>query len=194
MSFCKECGKPTSRPETYRCRECFLKTLPWKYTCSKCGKRCSKGFYLCWECYLEQRKISYFCIDCGKEISKKINKRCQTCFGKLKSKTQIGKNNPNWNPNREQVFAPYTEKHFMENIRKQILEEQDFACGYCRGTEGGKFDLHHIDYDKQNDERWNKIFLCDKCHGKTNGTTENRQYWQEKLENLNILYIRGGIL
>lgn len=130
------------------------------------------------------------CIDCRKQLSRHDAKRCKKCsLNKFFIRT--GNKHPNWNPNRAQVYAPYTEKHFMKEIRQRILEEQNGKCGYCR-TGDSRFNFHHIDYNKQNDERYNKIFLCDSCHSKTNGSTENRNHWKEKLENLNILYIRGS--
>lgn len=188
-SYCIHCGKETSRPEIKRCWKCFQKSLSWKYNCIYCGKRCTKGYNVCWDCYSKNRKPEkVYCIDCGEEIKK--GKRCQKCFGIKKGKEQLGPNNCNWNPNREEVFAPYTEKHYDKEIRKQILEEQDRLCGYCRSKGNYSLHFHHIDYNKQNDERWNKIFLCNICHGKTQGNFENRKFWQGKLENLNISYIR----
>ncbi len=39
-----------------------------------------------------------------------------------------------------------------------------------------KLDVHHIDYDKTNNNIENLIILCGSCHTKTNGKN-NREYW-----------------
>lgn len=41
--------------------------------------------------------------------------------------------------------------------------------------------VHHIDYDKKNNNHNNLITLCSICHGKTNG---NRKYWIKYFHNL----------
>jgi len=59
---------------------------------------------------------------------------------------------------------------YDKDFRFKILSEQNFKCGNikcgCKNTEK-KFHLHHIDYDKKNDNRENLIFLCHSCHSKT---------------------------
>jgi hypothetical protein len=39
--------------------------------------------------------------------------------------------------------------------------------------------VHHIDYDKKNNDERNLITLCISCHSKTNA---NREYWIEYLK------------
>lgn len=97
---------------------------------------------------------------------------------KYKSEQIKGFKNPMWILDRNQRFAPYTEKHFDKDIRQKIFEEQDGKCGHCGGKDY-PLHFHHIDYDKQNDERRNKIFLCISCHMKTN---YNRDHWQKIYE------------
>ena len=43
-----------------------------------------------------------------------------------------------------------------------------------------KLDVHHIDYDKKNNDPKNLISLCRKCHMKTN---KNRKYWTKYFQN-----------
>ena len=40
-------------------------------------------------------------------------------------------------------------------------------------------DIHHIDYDKKNNDINNLIALCRSCHCKTNG---EREYWTDYLK------------
>ena len=54
----------------------------------------------------------------------------------------------------------------------------------CGIYENGKHHaVHHIDYDKENNEDWNLMTLCNCCHMKTNF---NREYWKNLFkQNLN---------
>jgi hypothetical protein len=65
---------------------------------------------------------------------------------------------------------------YDKNYRELILNEQYCKCGECGiSNTDAKFHLHHIDYNKLNDERTNLIFLCHSCHSKT--TNSNRDKW-----------------
>jgi 5-methylcytosine-specific restriction endonuclease McrA len=75
----------------------------------------------------------------------------------------------------------YPEAFYDEELRRSLFEEQEQRCGLCNKRIYPEFeepDLHHIDYDKQNCSRNNLVFLCSKCHGKTNG---RRTFWQSVL-------------
>lgn len=88
-----------------------------------------------------------------------------------------GENSPMWNPDREQVYAPYTEKFYDKEYRQLIFETNNNGseiCPICKKKEIKE--LHHIDYNKQNDNIENMIFLCKSCHRKTN---HNKDYWQK---------------
>ena len=72
---------------------------------------------------------------------------------------------------RERTTLFY-DKHY----REIILNEQDCKCAECHiSNTDATFHLHHIDYNKLNDERSNLIFLCHSCHSKT--TSSNRDKW-----------------
>jgi 5-methylcytosine-specific restriction endonuclease McrA len=78
--------------------------------------------------------------------------------------------NIKWVADRKLVHMPYTSAFYNLDYRYIILEEQQQICLIC-GTKiedyDGVFQLHHIDYDKQNDKRENLVFLCNSCHTKT---------------------------
>ena len=71
----------------------------------------------------------------------------------------------------------YPKEFYDENLRKNILEDQQYKCAIC-----GVFlinpHLHHIDYNKKNCSKENLVFLCSRCHGKTN---VNRTIWKNLL-------------
>ena len=139
-------------------------------------------------------KKDKYCLDCNKLISHYAI-RCKSCankkennpfYGKkhsVKTKRLLsgpreslrGKNNPNYgkglfgkdNPNWrggisfidgysnefKKIISPYLRKYFKQ-------------CREC----GNKNNLivHHIDYDKKNNDLMNLIVLCLKCHMKSN--------------------------
>lgn len=70
----------------------------------------------------------------------------------------------------------YPEEFFDEALREAILEEQDYKCFLCNCDLAVTYPhLHHVDYDKKNCSKDNLVFLCPRCHGKTNG---NRDFWK----------------
>ena len=68
-------------------------------------------------------------------------------------------------------------------LRKQIAERDNFTCQMCHEILPDKIATHHIDYDKNNNESSNLIFLCKYCHGKTN---TNRVFWEQYFTELQI--------
>ena len=85
-----------------------------------------------------------------------------------------GKENPNWNNGSS--FEPYG-LEFNNDLREGIRNRDRRKCQLCEKTdleEGKKLSIHHINYNKQNNNPDNLISLCWKCHLKTN---KNRDYW-----------------
>lgn len=107
-----------------------------------------------------------------------------------------GKNNPGYIDGRSK--EDYTEA-FDEALKKRIHKRDGHACQECgkrKEKQRRKLSVHHIDYDKKNNEDDNLITLCQVCHSKTN---HNRKYWQSylsmKLVGLNYLRsIKGSLL
>ena len=96
-----------------------------------------------------------------------------------------GNGNPNWNLNREEVFAPYTEQFHCLDYREQIKKEQCYKDPVTDQILSKSAHLHHIDYNKQNDKRENLIWLNLSTHMKTNGSKKNREKWQTTLQETN---------
>lgn len=78
-------------------------------------------------------------------------------------------NNPNW---RDGIsFEPYS-VDWTKTLKKSIRQRDKYTCQLC-GKEPA-ICVHHIDYDKKNNNPNNLITLCSSCHSKTNF---NRKYW-----------------
>ena len=126
------------------------------------------------------------------EIRKKISK-------KLKGRNAywlIGNKNPNFGKSlSESVKRKLSESHkgllsrekhwnwkggitnqnyggkWTKELRTTIRKRDGFCCFICKKN---GFSVHHIDYNKRNNEKDNLVTLCRKCHGKTN---YNRIFW-----------------
>lgn len=106
---------------------------------------------------------------------------------KKMSIAKIGSNHHNWQGGitNEEYGSGWT-KQLKESIRKR----DGCTCQLCDKTqkqEKKKLAVHHIDYNKKNNNEDNLISLCGSCH---TGTNFNREEWQEYF----ILNITNGIL
>jgi len=92
-----------------------------------------------------------------------------------------GSNNLFWRGGNRLLYGPEFKRNFKETIRKR----DDYLCQRpgCYLPENGRHhSVHHIDYNKKNNDPTNLITLCHNCHGKT--ILGNRQYWQEYFQSL----------
>jgi len=80
-------------------------------------------------------------------------------------------------------FEPYSPE-FNKPLKQQVLERDNYICqnSNCNHL-SERLDVHHIDYNKKNNNPENLIVLCKSCHTKTNF---NRQYWTEFYQNTMI--------
>lgn len=95
------------------------------------------------------------------------------------SKINSKENHPNWQNGKS--FEPYG-LEFNKDLKQQILTRDNYIC-QCPDCEGksSKLDIHHIDYDKKNNNPENLIVLCMSCHMKSN---YNRKYWTVVYQNI----------
>lgn len=94
-----------------------------------------------------------------------------------------GENSPSWQGGKS--FEPYS-IDWTETLRRSIRERDNYICQLCNRIQGDKaHSIHHINYDKKNNNPQNLITLCINCHSKTN---TNREYW----ENILIKKINRG--
>ena len=77
--------------------------------------------------------------------------------------------------------TPYP-KSFRE-IKESIRKRDQGKCLMCssRGVEGRQIPVHHIDYDKNNNDEENLVCLCERCHGLTNF---NRIFWESMFKSI----------
>ncbi len=88
-----------------------------------------------------------------------------------------GSNNPAWKGGKS--FEPYG-LEFNNELKEKIRKRDSYKCRECRLNQKElygrlkKLDIHHIDYDKRNNNEKNLITLCRPCHCKTGF---NRKDW-----------------
>lgn len=111
-------------------------------------------------------------------------------------KERTGSLSPNWNLNREEVFAPYA-TDWTSKVKQKVFERDKYVCQNpeCWGK-NGKIVPHHIDYDKMNCDSTNLITLCNICNMRSNYDKEKwkllyeekiRQRRLEKLYNMKMI-------
>lgn len=108
------------------------------------------------------------------ELKNKQSELAKKRKGELASNWQNGiSNNP---------YSP----EFNKKLKQAILERDNYTC-QCPNCEhlSSRLVIHHIDYDKQNNNPKNLIILCNSCHGKTVGKNK-RQYWINFYQNMLI--------
>lgn len=124
-----------------------------------------------------------------KESSRKMcierNKNNPPMLGKKRpkhSKLMRGDRNPNWCGGRS--YEPYGEE-FNKALKEQIRERDTYKCQECyihQGDLGYKLHIHHIDFNKKNNEPINLISLCKSCHSQTFYNRENWvSYYKQKV-------------
>lgn len=165
--------------------------------CSLCGKRIwknvmslkkAKNIYCSKQCQGKaKQKVNGMivkCFNCGKKIQRnnyrlKNSKRhfcseeCQ--YIALKPPIMFGENHPLWVGGHDK--KGYPREQWTETLRLSIRQRDNFKCQVCGVPElecETKLDVHHIDYNKQNNNPDNLISLCHSCHSKTN---VNREHW-----------------
>lgn len=99
-----------------------------------------------------------------------------------KTKQSMGKEN-HWNWQDGKSFEKYGIE-FSKELKQSIKERDNYKCQHPGCTEmHNSLHVHHIDYDKQNNNSENLITLGTSCHTKTNGKN-NRQYWTQLYQNI----------
>lgn len=75
-------------------------------------------------------------------------------------------------------------KEWSPELRSQIRKRDCYKCQECGYTEDNlrcRLSIHHIDFNKKNNNPDNLISLCKSCHTKTNFNRENWiEYYKQK--------------
>ena len=85
-----------------------------------------------------------------------------------------GDKNCCWNNGSSFVFYRKNSAEFKE--KRLVVFQRDICCKVC-GKNGEV--VHHIDYNRRNNEIENLILVCRSCHSKTNF---NRKFWEKKFK------------
>ena len=168
--YCIDCGTEVCDMYTKRCRSCAQK-----------GK--NNSGYIGVGNRLQDKK--YYC-KCGEEISYKTalysSGKCNVCAMKEYGLQIREENHPNYIENLIREY-PLT---FNDELKSEVRDRDEHTCqnpdcGCTEQENGQALEVHHIDYDKNNNIIENLISLCKSCHMKTNA---HREYWKKLFKNL----------
>jgi hypothetical protein len=107
-------------------------------------------------------------------------------------------NNPNWQGGKS--FEEYG-IDFNDILKNKIRERDDHTCNLCLVKDAfSNFPVHHINYNKKDNNEKNLITMCPICHLKTNFHRDDWELWFsglmfEKLKtDINLLQMKGGLI
>lgn len=123
------------------------------------------------------------------ETRKKLFKEGKLSFSeehkeKLRIKSS-GENGSGWIDGRSYEGYPYEFKKIRRS--KIIIKRDNYTCQLCRdiilsNTKNRFITIHHIDYDKNNNNLINLITLCTFCNSSVNkNRTDWTKFFQEKM-------------
>ena len=127
----------------------------------------------------ENNKIIYEAAKKSSKSHKGLNSGEKNYFY---GKSFLKEEHPNW-------VGGYSHKDYGKGFTKYLknyIKNRDLnVCQTpnCMNTEN--LHIHHIDYDKTNNNPENLITLCRGCHMKTNNK-KNREHWTEFYQNIMI--------
>ncbi len=104
------------------------------------------------------------------ETRKKISEKAKGKNNYFYDKHFLKELNANWQDGRS--FEKYG-FNWTETLRKSIRQRDNYKCQICNKYGNT---IHHIDYNKKNNNINNLICLCKKCHSKT-GKKKDRKDW-----------------
>ena len=95
------------------------------------------------------------------------------------------KGNRPWNWLGGISFEPYG-LEFNNKLKEKIRKRDNYTCQECGKKQkelGYKLHIHHIDYNKKNNQEKNLISLCRQCHLKTNFNRKDwTKYFRKKMK------------
>lgn len=97
------------------------------------------------------------------------------------SKSSSGEKSCHWLGGKS--FELYS-KEFNERLKRSIRKRDGYKCMECKYSQKDlkkTLAVHHIDYNKKNNNPENLISLCNQCHAKTN---YRREDWIQYFKNL----------
>lgn len=200
---CEQCGVEFKQRPSHRARKKYAicgkacankfyvgeRNSKWKKPdkqCINCGKlfksTSKKRKYCSRDCagIGNRKRIYKICPICENEyfvinaIVKKNIACSRDCASKVHSIRMRRDGNPAWLGGVPKNGYPIK---FSEELKEQVRLRQSYKCVLCynrRRSELEALSVHHIDYNKNNNDIRNLIALCRHCHARTN---YNRKYW-----------------
>ena len=142
------------------------------YNCSICGKPKTENreqqFSECFTCHNKKRALHtvyYACPRCGKPKNGRGRSDrvfCNSCASYYKHRG-LG----------HAIKTTYM--GFTNELKEAIRKRHDYLCAFCGGRDAKELAVHHVDYNKNNQDQKNLLPLCSSCHAKTN---HNREHWK----------------
>lgn len=193
---CSSCAKKGTRNVNWS-KNGIYKRNYWK--CLDCGKIVSKKGNKCKSCARKLRigvdspsykgdkakykQITYCKSGCGNIVSNRRKNNCESCAARER---MSGDKHWNWQNGKSFEIYPI---EFSNPLKEKIRKRDNYICQTCNKNGNKKqLDVHHIDYDKKNNDINNLISLCRNCHVKTN---YDRQKW---IAYFRDLFIKRGII
>lgn len=97
---------------------------------------------------------------------------------------RFGENHWNWQGGKS--FESYG-MEFSDELKLSIRQRDNFVCQFCGIQENGRaHDCHHIDYDKENNDKLNLILLCQDHNKEANYGREEWQFLFETLQEIRL--------
>lgn len=167
----------------FNCKICghfFWVTPSRKLTAKVCSPKCQMK-------YLHKKNDKgqfIICENCGKKrhlFPARIRDGQVCCSRKCQWESRRGSKNPAWNGGKSR--EPYGIE-FGPRLKEEIRERDNYACQFpdCGLVQNGRaFPVHHINYNKKINDKFNLITLCNPHNSQVN---INREYWQSHFENL----------
>ena len=126
-------------------------------------------------------------------LTKEIDERLKKISEKIK-----GDKHYNWNPNRAEVYAPYGENFYNNNIRNRkwnLQNGRDMLTGTILDP-NKRSAYHHIDYNKSNDDPDNHCILSSSNHSRITAKRSNpiKSERYKKILQENILALKKGVI
>ncbi len=152
--ICDSCGEVIKR------LPCYIKKHNF------CNRKCQHT----WQSENMSGEKSPLFGKCKSEESKRKNREWH------KENPRKGEENPNWRGGTS--FENYPPE-FNDRLREQTRKRDNYKCQLCGCLEiecDTLLSIHHIDYDKKNNNLKNLVSLCRGCHSKTN-SKEKREYY-----------------
>ena len=198
--YCIDCHKEVSSKQVKRCWDCYA-----KFNIGENNGNFKGGKPKCLDCGTELKSYySKYCIYCALKGERSPTKRPEVRLKMSKNHADVsGKNHPMFGKKRPKhskwmslfmggTGIPYENSDYPEEyfrIRKSILKRDNNICKLCEqhgNKKNNRIEVHHIDYNKNNNKERNLITTCHKCNDKVNF---NRKYWKRFLKNrIKIIY------